>query len=245
MSLPDPYYDHEGITIYCGDARVILPELPDASVDLIFTDPPYAAKFLPCYSTLGREGGRVLREHRWLYAYAGGYYIDEVLRRMIRPPLRWFFLMNLRHDAFASMLPGRRIIATSKPVLVLTHGKPARDFLTPQACDFAGGPAGSKKWHAWGQPERHAALCIGIRTKTGETVLDPFVGGGTTLVAARALGRRAIGIDNDEEACEAAADRLSRDGDRAGVQRELFDLAAQVAATDGCLSPSRPRRKRG
>jgi len=41
MSLPTPYYDRNGITIYCGDCREILPLIPDKSVDLLLTDPPY------------------------------------------------------------------------------------------------------------------------------------------------------------------------------------------------------------
>ncbi len=39
MSLPQPYYEKDGITVYCGDCREILPDLPRA--DLVLTDPPY------------------------------------------------------------------------------------------------------------------------------------------------------------------------------------------------------------
>jgi site-specific DNA-methyltransferase (adenine-specific) len=40
MTLPKPYYEQDGITIYHGDCREILPELPDKSIDLVLTDPP-------------------------------------------------------------------------------------------------------------------------------------------------------------------------------------------------------------
>ena len=59
-------------------------------------------------------------------------------------------------------------------------------------------------------PQELAARCIRLSTFPGELVVDPFAGSGTTLLAARALGRRAVGIELSKRYCEIAAKRLSQ-----------------------------------
>lgn len=54
------------------------------------------------------------------------------------------------------------------------------------------------------------ARAIRLSTWPGELVLDPFCGSGTTLVAAKMLGRRAVGVDVDERSCEIAANRVAQ-----------------------------------
>ena len=55
-----PYYQDDYVTIYHGDCREILPQLPDNSVDLVLTDPPYHSEFIEAYDLLGQQSSRIL-----------------------------------------------------------------------------------------------------------------------------------------------------------------------------------------
>jgi site-specific DNA-methyltransferase (adenine-specific) len=68
----------------------------------------------------------------------------------------------------------------------------------------------SRDGHPAPFPVELAARCVRLSTWPGETVLDPFAGSGSTLVAARDLGRRAIGLERSERYCELAVRRLSQ-----------------------------------
>lgn len=67
------------------------------------------------------------------------------------------------------------------------------------------------KAHPVGYPEDIPLRCILATTAAADLVLDPFMGGGTTLVVAKRLGRRAIGIELEEKYCEIAATRLQQE----------------------------------
>jgi len=69
---------------------------------------------------------------------------------------------------------------------------------------------GKPHWHPTQKPIALMAWCL-IFFPKADTILDPFMGSGTTLVAAKQLGRKAIGIEIEEKYCEIAAKRLQQD----------------------------------
>ena len=98
-------------------------------------------------------------------------------------------------------------VAGAKTGTFNNHGQPIHDFIESSVT-----PGGEKKHgkHPTQKPLRIMRHFIELLTSPGDTVLDPFAGSGSTLLAAATLGRRAIGVELDESYCEIIANRLSQ-----------------------------------
>ena len=124
--------------------------------------------------------------------------------------LTWFWLYNIQHIGANPRMWAKRLMVTSKPVVVWTNGKLDYKSLKWSAVDHRS-ESRSKAFHHWGQSPGFISKHIQLRTNPGDLVLDPFLGGGTTLRVCKDLGRRAIGIDLDEEACATTVQRLRQE----------------------------------
>lgn len=193
--MTKPYYQDESATIYHGDCREIMPELPP--VDVVVADPPYGmgkaewdaaivpvAEWLPAARDVapvalfcGVRGMFDYPRPDWIAAWVrlgstqrngslGGFNNWE--------PILLYDIPTLVND----------VIATPNFRSPVTGGHPTPKPIKLLVALLARMPAG--------------------------TVLDPFMGSGTTLVAAKNLGRKSIGIEIEERYCEIAAQRLSQ-----------------------------------
>jgi site-specific DNA-methyltransferase (adenine-specific) len=209
MSLT-PYYEDASVTIYHGKAAEVMASLPEASVDLIFTDPPYPIEFDSVWDDLAVGGARLLRDGASLLTYLGHYQMPRVMDALRDAGLRYHWLCIQRNHGAMPRMFGRRTMVSFKPVLWYTKGPLERGPLMSDELSYV--PKGireRKAMHEWGQPLSY--LPIVRLTEPGGLVLDPFVGSGTVLVAAKDAGRRAIGIEMNEKHCEMAAMRCSQE----------------------------------
>lgn len=183
-----------------GDFREVLADL--TNVDAIITDPPYPREFLPLLADLASWADKVLTPDGVLAVLFGQSHLPEVYRLLDGyRPYRWT-MSYLTPGAGYSSHTGR-CQSNWKPVLVYGGGPRFGDVLRSEAQD-----AGAKALHEWGQDYGAFHTLVERLTLPGQTVVDPFAGSGTTLLAAHALGRHAIGAELDPDHAATAARRL-------------------------------------
>ena len=241
MGMPVPYYEDRAarITIYHGDALDILPRLEADSAQQAIMDPPYSRHV----HDVGRMD-RAIRSGERTFGFdsLAPETRASVSRQLARIVSRWVLtftdaegLGGWMQDLTAAGLDHVRVGAWVKPGALpqMSGDRPSAGF---EAVEIAH-RKGRKRWNGGGAPgvwthvvERSGRVhptqkplhllteLVGQFTDAGDVVLDPFMGSGTTLRAAKDLGRAAIGIEMDERYCEAAARRLS--------QQVLFGLEA-------------------
>jgi site-specific DNA-methyltransferase (adenine-specific) len=201
-----PYYhdDRAGITIYCGDCREVLPGLETGSVDLVLTDPPYGVNF--------RGNGWDLSIPDWL----------PEARRIARNVLfttgqttlwdypRPDWVLNWQRPAAQSRAVSGGFSHWT-PILLYGQAKFPVDCFRLHAMVVGNSHTAAHVNHPSPKPLALFEWLTVHGSPEGGSVLDPFMGSGTTLKAAKELNRRAVGIDTCEEYCELAANRLSQE----------------------------------
>lgn len=180
-------------------------EIPDESVDLIFTDPPYPGEYLYLFDELSSLSARVLRPGGLCLSYSGQIHLPEIYRRL-GTRLEYFWTFAIRHSGGAQRIFKAGVNTTWKPIL--GYAKPPMKVYWDSFIDLVSGGK-EKELHEWQQAEQEAAYYIQNLTWEGATVLDPFCGSGTTLVAAKKLGRKYIGIEIDPAHAQNAVRRLN------------------------------------
>ena len=181
--------------LYLGDFRQIGSKIPDASVDLIFTDPPYDRKAIELFDGLGKFAARVLRPGGSLIAYIGQIQLPDAVADLSKH-LRYWWTCSCYHSGPTLLRMNEYGIVNGwKPMLWFV--KETRGDKTTFVNDVATGTR-EKSHHEWQQSEAEARYFIDLLTDPDGFVVDPFCGGGTTPIACIALGRKWAAFEIDE-----------------------------------------------
>jgi len=197
------------VQLFLGDCREVLNGIPDNSIDLIFTDPPYAIEYLYLYEWLGKFAFRVLKPGGSLITYLGQYAILQEGKAVESSGLRCIWTHAVLHTGDTASQHAPQVFVTWKPLLEFLKGDRIRtpDFMKDSV--VVSEPP-DKSLHEWAQSPVEAAHFISRRTVENDTVLDPFLGSGTVCVAALKLGRQFIGAEIERERFEVAEARISK-----------------------------------
>ena len=206
-----------------GDFNKVCKHFKDNSIDLIVTDPPYPQEFLHVWGQLGETAARILKQGSYLATYSGQLYLDYVMSELGKH-LKYCWIFSNRHKGQTQLVHPRNVISCWKPIIVYRKGVPGKFEKTmPDEWDSV---QREKNLHEWQQSETGADFCINHFSKPGEVVLDPFTGSGTTLVVAKKLDRKSIGIEIDDEYFKISKERVSGVMER--TFSEVFDLHSDV-----------------
>jgi ParB-like chromosome segregation protein Spo0J len=193
-----------GFDVWTGDFRDKMAPVDDNSVDLIFTDLPWAIAYTPLYGELACWAARKLKPGASLITYTGHLDLDKRLAAM-GEHLRYQWIFAAVHDTVNQRRYGQSIVRVGWTPLVwfvkepLSHGVGIDDRIESVL---------QKDLDSWQQSVKVAEYYIKRLTKPGDLVVDPCCRTGTTLVAAHQLKRQANGIELSAFYAEIARNRL-------------------------------------
>ena len=210
LELPDKsiYFQDEDSLIYCADCRDILPLIPDKSIDLVLTDPPYGinldtnyGKFKNSkkYETITGDNNsfdpsHLLNLNCRLIIWGGNCFADRL--PAWRGWLAWFkTARNDTHIRQAEMeLAWTNFITRSQAYRYTWIGAYREAGEDLRYCHPTQKPLSLMKWVISLVPE-------------AKVILDPYMGVGSTLMAGKLLGRKCIGVEIEERYAHIAAER--------------------------------------
>lgn len=191
-------------TIITGDARELSAQIPDESIDLIFTDPPYLRECQPLYGWLAQEAVRVLKPGGFLLTYAASLFKYGIMIDMGKY-LNYFYDYVSLEYGHVSVLHIRKVANMHKSILAFVKGRglPRKYVYSVWKSSIE-----DKRHHAWGQNLSTASYYINCFSSPGDTVWEPFAGGGTTCYACKQLERNFIAFEIDPQQADIARKRL-------------------------------------
>jgi hypothetical protein len=200
----------ERVNVRHGDFRQVLSDMPDASVDLVLTDPLYSREYLPLWRDLAEFAARVLKPGHLLLTYSGQHYLPEILN-MLSEHLNYVWMIAVKHR-FPDNAFKQRIKNCWKPVLIFSNGEyqpTSERFWLHDYVERGGSFSTLKRHHPYEQGLEESIYLLQSLTYENDLIVDPFLGSGTTAVAATSLNRRFRGCDVDAHCVNETKRRLS------------------------------------
>jgi hypothetical protein len=222
----------DGMELRIGDCREVLADVPDNSVPLILTDPPYKAEAEPLYRWLAEWSARVLIPGGSLICYIGQSMLNRGTKIFDEHLIYWWLQIMMHHQS--QRFPGKFVIAEFKPVLWYVKEYRRGRTLVP---DVLRPPKREKEDHDWGQGEGGVTNLIEHLTEPGELIVDPFAGTATWGEIAASKGRRWLGADIVRGGTTTVHNKWDSDDPGSDLHRWVAALNRQANKLDLDLQP--------
>jgi hypothetical protein len=201
-----PYYEEAGITIYHGDARKLVPKITCQSIiaDPVWPDCEHIFPGVNAFSLLHGVLANCTGAVR--VAIHLGCYSDPRFLQAVHE--RWSFFRVATLDVARVGYRGRLLMTGDIAYLFgePPTSRPGAHVIPGRMVDADS--SGKQSDHPCPRKLNHVGWLVRWWSEPTDVILDPFMGSGTTLIAAKNWGRKAIGIEIEEKYCEIAANRL-------------------------------------
>lgn len=207
-----PYYDRGGITLYLGDCREIIPQLTE-KVDLVLTDPPYGIDYQSARRTDWQRKPKIAGDKEfpiWIFDYKprrATFVFCRWDNLSVLPKPKSFIVWDKCRHSMGDLEHeyGRQWEA------IAFYPEEAHAFHVSRPIDIIRVPCVPPYSLQHPNEKPVGVITHLLAFNEGDIILDPFLGSGTTAVAAKKLGRRCIGIEINEDYLKIAVERLRQD----------------------------------
>ena len=202
----------DSVELHCCSVAELRAKVPCASVDAVITDPPYAKASLPVYADLAEFAAHALAPGGVLVVMTGTLYLPQVLNTLCEHPAlvyRWTAAWTSEGNTAKSFTA--RAWQKWKPLLVF-HKKPREAAKEVWFIDRVDNRKmhDQGRHHKWGQQTPNFQRVVNAFAWPGQTICDPFLGGGTTAICALERGCAFIGCDTDASCIETTEKRIEK-----------------------------------
>ncbi len=209
-STPVAIPDDEKCRLEICDIADACSKVEAGSIDFIITDPPYPEKYLPTFGHLANFAVHALKTGGSLICMSGQSYLHEVFRLLTQNgnlQYQWT-LAYLTPGGQATQLWERKVNTFWKPLIWLVKGKYSGNWIGDVVKSAPND--NDKNHHHWGQSVSGMNDLLDRFALPGQIICDPFLGGGTTALAARKQNCRFIGFDIDEKCLTTTRERIGQ-----------------------------------
>ena len=216
------------LTLVHGDCMEVLPKIADKSIDLVLTDPPYGINYgkvvgdenLDTFLNFIPLAFRVLRNDKFFITYCSPKFIYEVIGKAKEVGFEYLWIGFNYYPNMFKQKPQPLGYNRHDTFLIFGKGEPKKSAFMKDVIHIVMDK--NKPKHPHEKPIKAIEKLIKCASNEGDTVLDPFLGSGTTMHACLELNRNCIGVEINPKYINITKKRLNWGHSLGDVEFEFY-----------------------